>query len=71
MRLTVGLVCFVCLVHLVCLVRRYLEIFNETRDDSARRVACLLIPSKRFLLQHNEYAKGKVPTQYVEETFKS
>ena len=44
--------------------------FDETRDDSARLVACLLIPSRRSLLQHDEYTKGEVSTQYAQETFK-
>ena len=34
------------------------KILDETRDDSARLVACLLNPSMRSLLQHDEHAKG-------------
>ena len=37
---------------------------DETRDDSARLVACLQIPSRRSLLQHDEYMKGEVSTQH-------
>ena len=34
------------------------EAFDETRDDSARFVAFLQLPSRRSLLQYDEYAKG-------------
>jgi hypothetical protein len=47
------------------------QVLDETRDDSARLAACLQILSKRFLLQHDEDAKGKVATQSTQETFKS
>jgi hypothetical protein len=33
--------------------------------------ACLQPPSRRSLLQHDEDAKGKVSTQYTQETFES
>jgi hypothetical protein len=39
-------------------------IFDETRDDSANLAACLLIPSRKSILQRDEYAKGKISTQH-------
>jgi hypothetical protein len=40
------------------------KILDETRDGSARFVACLHIPSRRSLLQHDEDANSKVSTQH-------
>jgi len=47
------------------------QILDETRDDSARLAACLQILSKRFLLQHDEDAKGEKLAQHVQESLKS
>ena len=40
------------------------KIFDETRDDSARIVAFLEIPSRRSLLQHAGDVTNAVSTQY-------
>ena len=73
---SVNLVCLVCLVHLVHLVYLVCLVFllrylMRPEMILARTVAYLEIPSRRSLLQHDEYAKGEVSTQYAQETLKS
>jgi Mg/Co/Ni transporter MgtE len=45
--------------------------FDETRDDSARFVDCLQIPSRQSLLQHDEDTNGAGVSSSMDTTHES